>query len=613
MLLSRFSTPERPGQDSIALRRLAEGLVLLATLVVFSGTVDFGFVYDDHVQIVLNPFLRTWHFVGRYFTRDVWSQSGRGQGSSYYRPLFLLWLRLNYWLFHLKPTGWHVTAVLLHVGVTWLVYRLAARLLRDAWKAAWVAALFGLNPIHLEAVAWVSGVTDPLTAIFLLSAFLAYLQFRQGLAGKWRWAVGSWLLFALGLLTKETAVTFPLIVAAYDGLLGSSSPATEQPRRLEPTQSPLARSRAKTWWTRWRSAFFAAAPYLLLSLAYLLLRVWIFGSITGPTRPRPWRLTLFTLPTVLWSYLRLLIWPSPLSIYYDMPWIHHPSFRQFWLPLLGLALVAIALAWWSWRRPVVGWAGLWILVFLAPVLDLALLPSDNLVQDRYLYLPSLGFSMLLVELLASLFPRRSNPARLSRVASGVATLILMAYATTTLAQSTYWANDTLLYYHAVQVAPDSPNAKTALGTAMMADKHYRKAINLFRAAIAEAPDFSYPWDDLAYLYYQTGDYRQAVACAEQFLRLSPDMPDGYYLLGISEYQLGHARRAAEVLGYAASLKPHAYGFHYALGLALLKEGHRRRALLEFEAEPRQSTQWAAAQKQIALLTRTSSGSLRPAP
>ena len=655
--LASLFTPPGHGDDPPSVRRLVLGLVLLATLAVYAATVDFGFVYDDRTQIILNPFLRSWRYFSRYFLRDVWSQAGRGQGSNYYRPIFMVWLRVNYALFHLKPAGWHLAVVFLHVGVTGLVYLLARKLMKDWRKAAFTAALFGLNPIHLEAVAWVSGVTEPLVAGFVLGSFLCYLEYRQfapleacsdrgverprtqvadlrstrrGTRGrKWGWQAASWLLYFVATLAKETALVFPLLIAVYECFFASSGMRQGSP--IAPTASlstspqegkALANPRAPGqptifFFTRLKSALGAAVPFILLTLVYLELRLRALGAFVHPLAPMAWRYLAYTLPQVVCFYLKLLVWPAKLSIYYDLRWVRHPGFVNFWLPLGALAVIGAGLAGWSRGRPVIGIAAVWLFLFLVPVLDLQVFPAGNFIQDRYLYLPSIGFSILVVEFLAQWVRRRSsNSARLSVPAMSVALVVLLGYAVGTVTQSTYWASDTLLFYRALQLAPRSPYPKNDLGAALMEQKHWKRAMGLFRASIAADPRFGYPWGNLAYMYYATGEYQEAVECAEEFLRLYPDTPDGYYLLGVSEYELDHLRRAEEYLGYALGLKPYAYGFHYALGLTLLKEGKLHRALLEFEAEPRHSTKRADALKQIALIrnklrARSTAPSARP--
>ena len=89
---------------------------------------------------------------------------------NYYRPLFLLWFRLNHAMFGLDPKGWHLTTVLCHVAATLWCLSWFAGLAASPWIAFSAATLFALHPVHMESVAWVSGVTDPLLAIFLIGA-----------------------------------------------------------------------------------------------------------------------------------------------------------------------------------------------------------------------------------------------------------------------------------------------------------------------------------------------------------------------------------------------------------------------------------------------------------
>ncbi len=115
-----------------------------------------------------------------YFTSHAWAELYPHVSGNYYRPLFLLWFRLNHAMFGLDPKGWHLTTILCHVAATYMVLVLVRRLAASPWIAFSAATLFALHPVHIESVAWVSGVTDPLMAIFLIGSFLAYLRFREG-------------------------------------------------------------------------------------------------------------------------------------------------------------------------------------------------------------------------------------------------------------------------------------------------------------------------------------------------------------------------------------------------------------------------------------------------
>ncbi len=192
--------------------------VLFITAVTYLGTIRFGFVYDDFQQIQTNPFLRSWRFVPQYFVSSVWKQLFPFDPGNYYRPMFLVWARLNYSVFADRPLGWHATASALHVLVTALVF-FVVRKMTGRSTAAWLTALiFGLHPIHHEVVAWVSGTTESLFAAMFLTAFLAYLRAREAAnreGSKAVWLPVSCVFYALAMLSKETAIVLPALVFAH--------------------------------------------------------------------------------------------------------------------------------------------------------------------------------------------------------------------------------------------------------------------------------------------------------------------------------------------------------------------------------------------------------------
>src|SRR5262245_48840097 len=149
--------------------------VLVATALVYVSCLRYEFTYDDNSQIVLNPAITSTTHITEYFTKHVWETVDSTAPAQYYRPVFLLWLLLNYKLFALSPAGWHATNLVVHLLATWLVFVLARRLTSDQLVATIAAFLFGVHPAHVESVAWVSGVTDPLMTVFFVGAILLYL------------------------------------------------------------------------------------------------------------------------------------------------------------------------------------------------------------------------------------------------------------------------------------------------------------------------------------------------------------------------------------------------------------------------------------------------------
>ena len=135
--------------------------VAAVSFLTYTASLRFGFVYDDRVQILNNPWLESWRFVPRYFTENAAAFTGH-PGGAFWRPLFLLWFFVNRAIFGLQPWGWHLTTVALHSLAAVLVYVLAQRLLRDSFLAGFAAMLFGVYPGTVETAAWVAGCTDSL-------------------------------------------------------------------------------------------------------------------------------------------------------------------------------------------------------------------------------------------------------------------------------------------------------------------------------------------------------------------------------------------------------------------------------------------------------------------
>jgi protein O-mannosyl-transferase len=198
------------------LHKVVQLAVLLLTAAVYLPVLWFGFVCDDSGQIVESHARYTWSAVPSYFGSDVWNFIVTGK-TDYYRPVFLLWMMLNSKLFGLNTALLHAAALGLHLGVTLLLYFLALRLTRSPVISGAAALLFGIHPVHIEAVAWLSGVTESLFAALALGAILCQFRGRRA---------GALLLFALAIFAKETAVVLPILLAACDWLFPANSEAS---------------------------------------------------------------------------------------------------------------------------------------------------------------------------------------------------------------------------------------------------------------------------------------------------------------------------------------------------------------------------------------------------
>jgi hypothetical protein len=590
--------------------------ILGVTFLAYAGTMRFGFVYDDVNQIAENPGVQSWQFAPGYFVRSVWDhQDGHAPGN-YYRPIFLLWLLINYMLFGLDPSLWHLTTIITHVVVTLMIYQLAHRLMKDHWVAVVAAMVFGLHPVHIEATAWISGVTESLLALMFIPSLVFYLKRRDEIAqaretnleslsrARWRrlgLLAASLVFYALALLSKETAIALPLIIFSYEWIFARSSKAVELDEVNEP------RSMISRLVQRVITALKPTVPFLAVTAFYLLARAMVLKAILHPLRSdTATKLQIvLTAPSIILFYIKQLVWPVGLSGFYDLEPVKSPLSFAFLMPVAVLILIAIAL-WWAIRRlndatdrRVACFALAVILMPILPVLNIAVFRPGELVHDRYLYLPSIGFSILI-----ALALRRINLGRaklFGQPAFQIASVLVLAGSLgfATAFQHIHWSNDLLLYQHGLSVAPNSSVARNNLGDLLSKRGLYAEAVVQFHRVVEKEPNFWEAIYNLGYNYYKLGKYKEA----EPWLRLSTEIhqtnANQYLTLGVVLFETNRLDEAEAALRHGIGLRQNGYGLHYALGAVLKTKGNLPAALDEFKMELEYNPRYQDANEQIA--------------
>jgi len=521
------------------LARIAPFLVLAVSFLAYAAVSSFGFVYDDEGQIIHDSFVQHWRFFPAYFVSHVWQYVVPHALGNYYRPVFLTWLLLNFKLFGLHAAGWHLAVVFLHLIVTWQVYRLALVLLDNQPAALVTAALFGLHPVHIEAVAWVSGATEPLAAVFVLGSLLSYIAYRK--QGRHTTYVLALLCFTLAVLTKETAVLLPVVLFAYDLLLRGQQPGPGE---------------------RIRGSFLRLVPFGSLVGVYLIARYHALHALTRQIVNIDARTTLLTIPSVLAFYARLLLLPVRLSAFYDTPYITTAP-AALW-PAIGCVVVAgIAVALlWRFRSRAAGFAVVLLLFPLLPLMKLSVFPQGELAHDRYLYLPSIGFALLL-GLLAQVIAKNSRPSK-QRVWTACAGILCILYFYGTLTQSLYWANDLVLYVRGVQLAPNNLVARTDLGAELMARGRTDLAMDEYRNVLHRDPQYWLARYNLGYAEYATNDCASAAHDLEIAAAEVPTDAESMFYLGHCRFQLGDRRTGIALMRRGIQLDPRIANFRAQL-------------------------------------------------
>ena len=535
--------PENPVSVVEALSQpgVLETILLALVFIVYSGTLAFGFVYDDRPVFVDNPLVHAWRYVPSYFSTHFGSQLAEAN-ATYYRPVFLLWFRLIHSLAGLHPALWHLSSVCVHVAVTYLVFLLAWRLTGDRWTA-WIAALlYGLHPVHVESVAWISGVADPLLAMFFLGSLLAYLKRRQP-GGSAAWLAASLLLYAMALLQKEVAIVLPALVFTYVVLFAP---------------------RDERWGLKFRSAVVAVLPFLAVTTLYLLARSLALPGMVRTITPISVKTMILTWPSLLWFYLKLLVYPASLSPFYDARYVTRPGLQDFVLPLAEVLAAAGLLWFWARRSPArsrtISYACALLVLPLLPALYIRVFNYSDYAHDRYVYLPSVGFVIL-----CALAIRQLRSVKLQVAAAGVAATVLLAG---TLTQQINWASDLLLYTRAVSIAPGNSVARNNLGNALLERGQYPDAVAVYQQVLKQDPNFWMATYNLGYVSYRLHKFEDAEQYLSRAIVLNPNDADQYFVRGATRVESGHVEAGIADLKRAVQMRPDAEPYRAALLQAL---------------------------------------------
>ena len=560
------------------------GMVLALTFAAYAETLTFQFVHDDHGQIVDNPAVHSWAYVRQYFTAPVWAGVAPEDLGNYYRPVFLLWLRLNDAVLGMRPWAWHLTTVLVHLAVTVLVFLLASRVLRDSYSAALAALVFGVHPVHIEGVTWISGVTEPLLGLFLLSSFLCYLKQHEERDKAAGWMALSLTLYVIAMFEKETGLALPLIIFAHAWLF---------PARQEDESTAAAHLR------RMRHALVSASPYLVPVPFYLWARVHALKGFSHLLNPVPFSTLVYTWPSLLWFWVRHLVWPVGLSTFYDLSTVTQPTMSNFTLPAIAVILVALVLACAAVRASEIAFALVWLVLPLLPLLDIRVFLRDDFAHDRYLYLPSVGFAIIVAAALRRLRIGRMRFAGVPAVQLAVLSVLAVAMVFGTAYQSYYFRDNLVFYEHNLLSAPDNCIPKTNLASVLGEAGKYDAAIPLYEQALERYPGFWFANYNLGYTYYRMGELDLAKRFLARAIEINPNKPDEHLYLGLTLLKLGRVDEAGTCFRRAIQIRPNGVGYHFALGTVLRLQGDLQGALGEFKAEASISPQLAAARQQIA--------------
>jgi tetratricopeptide (TPR) repeat protein len=497
-------------------KALHVALIAVLVVLVFANTLSNRFNFDDPSVLLDNTAV---HGLSAENIKKVFTSV---PNSLEYLPVRDLTYMVDYELWVLDPFGYHLSNLIYYLAACLAMYlllsRLAARWTEDAPLVAFLATLiFSVHPVHVESIAGIAQRKDLVMGLFSFLALWVFLVYKD------RKGNGIWLLalsislMALALLSKALAVVIPLIVLLLNHFYSREGKETRKKKALE------------------------TALYFLVAFVITLVN-FLIARGTGIVRPGG-DSPLERLPTALravFYYLKMLFVPYPLKMWHEFRISEGFSEPSVLLALAGTA--ALVYLTWRLRRnyQILSFSLAWYLLALLPVSGL--LPTSTVIAERYLFLPSVGFSLSAGWSSykgRTMLKTRSQSA--TRALTVLFLIVVTVFSAISFQRNADWKNMETLLLSDLKLEPDSYKITKALGRYYFRNRRYDEAFRYFsELKRLEPKDAEYEFH-LALLLLNEGKYGEAENVLDGIRGKETDFVDVHYLYG-KIYQASGPRR-----------------------------------------------------------------------
>ena len=530
-------------------------IILVLGAIVYLNSLLGTFIWDDIPLIVTNLHIRDIGYIPRLFTENIYHQDMIGR---FYRPVLMAAFALDYKSWGLEPFGYHLTNFLLHLANAVLIFNIVLLIFGRRSLAFLTALFFVLHPVQTEAVAYISGRADPLSAFFCLVSLMFFIEhFGRDGSSKRLYYAASALFFVFGLLTKEIVALLPFIFILYEACFG--------------------KFRLKGLYKYIPFAGILCAYAFVRHIALLNVKNVSLVSDFSPLFSR-----LLTIPSVVVTYFKILLFPVGLhmerSDFVLDPVVSLPDPRFI---ISSIFLIAFGIVLWLIRKrhKAVLFGFLWFILSLLPVLNIS--PINAFVAEHWLYFPSVGFFLAASYIFLGAFNFRS--IRLCILSFLIVICALLGVLT--IRQNYVWRDPVIFYKYTLRFSPQSARVHTNLGVAYSNLKLYKEAEREYLEAIHLDP-FSrhtfYHYLNLGALYDATGKEDEALSTYEKAIAINPSLPLAYRFTGNIYYRRGKYQEAIKFYKKATEITPTNAYFWNDLGNTYLKAKMYKEAAAAFE-------------------------------
>lgn len=525
-------------------------------IIIYVGTLKNGFTYDDDGIIINNTFIKSLDNLPQLAQMAYFARSGELT----YRPVTTLSYFLDYAVFGLKAWGYHLTSVLIHAANGVLLYTFLVLLFRttSCLLPLFISILFITHPVLSEAVNAISFREDLLAFFFYIATLTLYLHLRKmvirQLLSAYTLYFASCLLYFMALLSKEMALSFLLMIYCYEWVY------------LDRKRGVISIHLNKLF-----------LGYAAVTLIYVYLRFFYFHNpVSGFAS---WSLIerILTMPWLIISCLKLILFPISLSADYDINPITSTFSHQLIFPLIAVvSLIAIAVRAKETDKEL-SFGILFFIIALVPIYNI--IPLRNPFAERYLYLPVAGITIAIGSLIHHIF-KIEVTLKIWKIIF-ILIILLSIYSLAAIKRNTDWKDGYSLWSDTIKKMPNSGRSHHNLGNAYLHQGKPDKAIEEYKIALRLRPDLVAVRNSLGYAYYLQGRFDEAISEYMTVLRFEPDNVDAHNNLGnLYDLQVRQEEAAIEYMT-ALKLNPYDAAVHNNLGLIFYKQGQLKEAENEY--------------------------------
>ncbi len=521
-------------------------LVLAVTFIAFAPSLWNGFTnWDDNRYVTENS---TILFLSPESVKKIFTSSYY----TLYHPLTILSYAVERHFFYLNPSVYHTTNLILHLFNTLFIFCLILKLGNNMYASFITALLWGIHPLHVESVVWISERKDVLSTFFFLLTLLTYIDFKKYISIKFY--ILSLFMFFLSLLSKPVGVTVPFVLILFDYYFFK--------RKFS------------------RTIITDKIPFFLLAIAFAYCTLNSFSS-SVPCNISDILNNSFIACYGILFYLFKVIWPFNLSIIYNRP--EKFSLFIFLSPVItGVLLCLIVYSRKYTEKICFGFLFFFITVF--PLLQLV--PNmDQIVADRYTYIPYTGLLYIGGEFFYWLYIKYLNSSRMLKNAAITFFTIMVIFLTVlTWQRCKVWHNSITLWNDVLNKNPNLYQALYNRAAGYIYEGEYDKAIcdyNLLLKNASTGNSTGSIYNNRGYAYYKKGEYDRAIKDFNEAINIRSDFSSAFNNRGKVYIDKGDFNRAILDFDRAINIDGNYMDAINNRGYAYYKKGEYDKSILDF--------------------------------